>query len=301
MIDTSTQTALTNYDTGLLLVLVMLMLIVMSILLSRRATAQKKAAKLEEELLHTKHELRRAQRTAATIRPVIQKAPAPKLLSPDTVCHKPLQDVRTAISQSQQLFKHGTATPEIVASTLAKADNAAYTLERAIHNVSLSNRLVQRSPKLQSGDIKPLVEKLFTTHHQRAESAGLSLNIDITPRATTAFTDTTYLYEILEELVYNAITYTEKGTVTVTVESSRAELTVHVKDTGIGIRKSEQSRLFDKGFRSADHRVQALPGTGLGLYVAAELARAINATLLCTSRLHHGSTFSVTIPRQSNR
>lgn len=299
MIDTSTQTALTNYDTGLLLVLVMFVLIVMSVLLSRRATAQKKATKLEEELLHTKHELRRAQRAAATIRPVVQKVAVPKLLSPDTVCHKPLQDVRTAISQSQQLFAHGTATPDMVAGALAKADHAAYTLERAIHNLSLLNRLAQRSPKLQSSDVKPLIEKLFTAHHQRAQAAGLSLNIDIAPRTTTAFTDAAYLYEILEELVYNAIAYTEKGGVTVMVEGDKAELTINVKDTGIGIRKPEQARVFEKGFRSADHRAQAVPGTGLGLYVATELAQAINAKLECASRLHHGSTFTVTIPRQS--
>ena len=69
-----------------------------------------------------------------------------------------------------------------------------------------------------------------------------------------------------------------------------------MKDTGIGISKSEQVKIFDKFYRSEDYRTRETGGTGLGLYVVTKLARKIGTEIQLKSRLNHGSTFSFTIP-----
>jgi two-component system phosphate regulon sensor histidine kinase PhoR len=69
-----------------------------------------------------------------------------------------------------------------------------------------------------------------------------------------------------------------------------------ISDTGIGISKSDQERVFDKFFRSEDFRTRANSGTGLGLYVTMKLARIIHADISLSSDLNKGSTFTIYIP-----
>lgn len=69
-----------------------------------------------------------------------------------------------------------------------------------------------------------------------------------------------------------------------------------ISDTGIGISKADQERVFDKFFRSEDFRTRATNGTGLGLYVTMKLARLIHADISLQSELNRGSTFSIFVP-----
>jgi two-component system sensor histidine kinase BaeS len=69
-----------------------------------------------------------------------------------------------------------------------------------------------------------------------------------------------------------------------------------VKDTGIGISKADQAKIFQKFYRSEDYRTRETGGTGLGLYVATKLAKKLKCTIEMTSRLNHGSTFSIELP-----
>ena len=69
-----------------------------------------------------------------------------------------------------------------------------------------------------------------------------------------------------------------------------------VKDTGIGISKSDQAKVFQKFYRSEDYRTRETSGTGLGLYVTEKLAHKIGVSIQLVSRLNHGSSFSFTLP-----
>ena len=68
-----------------------------------------------------------------------------------------------------------------------------------------------------------------------------------------------------------------------------------VKDTGIGISKSDQRHIFEKFYRSEDYRTRESNGTGLGLYITKKLAEKMNLSVHFESRLNHGSTFSILI------
>lgn len=102
---------------------------------------------------------------------------------------------------------------------------------------------------------------------------------------------------VLVNLLGNAVKYTPpQGTVTLTVDATPTDLSVHVEDTGFGISEEEIARLFDKFFRSSDERVREVSGNGLGLAFVQEIVRLHGGRINVTSELNRGSKFSVTIP-----
>jgi len=102
---------------------------------------------------------------------------------------------------------------------------------------------------------------------------------------------------VLVNLLGNAAKYTpEDGNVAMKVKIDDAHLQIAIEDTGVGISAEEMPKVFDKFFRSADERVQAETGTGLGLSLAREVIRMHGGDLTVESQLDKGSTFLVTIP-----
>ena len=93
----------------------------------------------------------------------------------------------------------------------------------------------------------------------------------------------------------NAIKYTKKGGIKISIDQKDDKITFAVKDTGIGISKSDQSRVFDKFYRSEDYRTRETGGTGLGLYIAMRLSHQLGTKIDLVSRLNFGSTFSFTL------
>jgi signal transduction histidine kinase len=105
-----------------------------------------------------------------------------------------------------------------------------------------------------------------------------------------------YVREILQNFITNAIKYTESGSVTLHAKPVKQGVQFAVSDTGIGISKTDQERVFDKFFRSEDFHTRAQSGTGLGLYVTVKLSRLVHAEIDLESTPGKGSTFTVTVP-----
>lgn len=114
------------------------------------------------------------------------------------------------------------------------------------------------------------------------------------------------LIQILSNLMSNAIKYSpEEGTVEIGAEHSQnkwdklgAAEVIHfwVKDTGYGISKSAQKRIFEKFFRASDERIQKAEGVGLGLLIAKSLAEMMGGKMWFESAINKGSTFHFTVP-----
>lgn len=102
----------------------------------------------------------------------------------------------------------------------------------------------------------------------------------------------------LVNLVGNAVKYTpDEGKIRLEVELTPTEMLIHVEDTGFGIAPEDQTKLFDKFFRSSDDRVQAISGSGLGLAFTQEVARLHGGRVAVHSELNQGSRFTMTLPR----
>ncbi|HEY8999105.1 MAG TPA: ATP-binding protein [Candidatus Saccharimonadales bacterium] len=142
-----------------------------------------------------------------------------------------------------------------------------------------------------------LVEDLVENYKKDAEAKNLLIKADV-PNVAPEPLQSSQLYvrEILQNFITNAIKYTDTGSVTISVRAANKGVTFAVTDTGFGISKGDQEKLFDKFFRSEDFRTRKNNGTGLGLYVTMKLARLLHADINVDSQLDHGSTFSIFVP-----
>lgn len=145
-------------------------------------------------------------------------------------------------------------------------------------------------------DVNKLVSELAQNYTGEATGKGLQLITKLGQHLSTLYSSELYVHEILQNFVTNAIKYTETGSVTIGAETDPKGVRFSVRDTGIGISKADQEKVFDKFFRSEDYRTRQSSGTGLGLYVTVKLARLVHADISLESELNHGSTFMIFIP-----
>lgn len=170
---------------------------------------------------------------------------------------------------------------------LARMVNDLSTLSRAERGVADEAELI---------DVDEMIHDLYNEYHPEAEAKRLAFDLNVSGKAGHVMASRLYLKELLQNFVTNAIKYTHEGSVTIKVKKTKGNLNIAVKDTGIGISKSDQKRIFDKFYRAEDYRTRETNGTGLGLYVAQKLARKLDVTIDIVSRLNHGSTFSIELP-----
>jgi PAS domain S-box-containing protein len=145
-------------------------------------------------------------------------------------------------------------------------------------------------------NLQQLAADLTRDFRPQAQAKGLELKVSIDDTVHNVVTSESELREIIQNFLTNAIKYTNKGTVTFTLEHHRSHAVVSVRDTGIGVSASDKAKIFTKFFRSEDYRTRATGGTGLGLYITKKLVEHLGMELEFTSRLNHGSTFTLTIP-----
>ena len=104
------------------------------------------------------------------------------------------------------------------------------------------------------------------------------------------------LTQVLLNLVGNAIKFTDKGEVVIAASATNGSFTVAVRDTGPGISKSDQGKIFDE-FQQADNSLtKAKGGTGLGLAIARRIMELHGGRLWVESEVGSGSTFTFTLP-----
>jgi signal transduction histidine kinase len=108
--------------------------------------------------------------------------------------------------------------------------------------------------------------------------------------------DAARLSQLLDNLISNAIKFTQNGSVTVTLEELAGTAVIEVSDTGMGIPAAEQSRLFQRFYRTSAANLQAIQGSGLGLSIAKAITEGHGGTIECQSVEHAGTTFQIRLP-----
>jgi signal transduction histidine kinase len=109
--------------------------------------------------------------------------------------------------------------------------------------------------------------------------------------------DTDRVKEVVVNLVGNAIKYMGgAGSVAVSHEVADGHVITHVADTGLGISKEAQEKLFQKFYRVQTDKTKEITGTGLGLFIVKEIIEKMNGTIWATSEEGKGSVFSFSLP-----
>lgn len=216
-----------------------------------------------------------------------------------TMSHEMRTPLHGILGLTRMLRKDGAITPE------KRPEEQLQLIERAgEHLLTLINDILDFS-KLEAGqvrlspqtfDLAALIDDVVSLSVPGAFQAGLSLTTRLhMPRPCFVRGDPSRLRQVLHNLIGNAIKFTESGAVTVVAKhrGSRARIAVH--DTGVGIPADEVPRIFDAFHQADSSFTRRYGGTGLGLTIARELARAMGGDLVCTSQQGRGSCFTVTV------
>jgi signal transduction histidine kinase len=210
----------------------------------------------------------------------------------------PIAIAESNVSNAQFIVGKQNITDPIITNALKQAHDQIMFLAGMVNDLATLSRAERGKLTLELSPINAhaLVENLVTTYRASAEAKGLQLRADLSRDLETLSSSELYVREVLQNFVTNAIKYTEKGSVVLAARPKDSGVLFTVSDTGIGISKTDQERVFDKFFRSEDFRTRATSGTGLGLYVTMKLARLLHAEISLESKLNKGSVFSIFIP-----
>ena len=233
-----------------------------------------------------------------------------------------LEQVRTDfVANASHELKTPVAGIRLLSESLAQANETGDTVAMR----ELLNRLGHESARLQSlacdlmdlsrleADLRPqslettcdlasVTYASYAAHLSQAEARGIGLELqDLLPegkpcRVVLSATDTTL---IVNNLIDNAIAYTDEGSVTLRVSVKDGRAMFVVADNGIGIPPVDQERVFELFYRVDTARSRASGGTGLGLALVRHAVERGGGTIELSSQVGVGSTFVVTLPRVS--
>ncbi|MEO1389555.1 MAG: sensor histidine kinase [Cyanobacteria bacterium J06634_6] len=190
------------------------------------------------------------------------------------------------VQQIERIFNNGRQLLRLINNTLeaskADAEAASLSLETVKVSALIKNVVDALSPSVASDAIR------------------LEMNCEQGPE--TVVTDSLRLQQILTNLISNAIRYTDKGSITVIAYLvSDTDWAIAVKDTGRGIAKVDQSKVFEPYFQSGDEKSWAVGSNGLGLTIVSKLVRRLQGRIELDSELGKGSTFTVVLPCQLSK
>jgi len=149
--------------------------------------------------------------------------------------------------------------------------------------------------EMQEFDLSDIAGHLLDLYGDRAEEKAISLQID--QSSCKAVGDPGKIEQVLDNLVSNALKYTNKGTVSLRYTNEQDQIKIMVEDSGIGISEEHLDRLFDRFYRTDKARSRDKGGTGLGLAVVKSILNAHNTDIHVESAVGEGTRFWFTLPQ----
>jgi signal transduction histidine kinase len=147
---------------------------------------------------------------------------------------------------------------------------------------------------LTAFDLDILLRELIDQFRSKAKpGVTLTTNFAITPQNIT--TDRNRLTEVIKHLLSNAAKFTNQGSITIGYEAPKdGRIRIYVSDTGIGIAREMQDRIFERFFKVDEF----VPGAGLGLSICHTMVYSLGSSIEVESKLGEGATFTIEIPMQ---
>ncbi|MGD0017958.1 MAG: ATP-binding protein [Candidatus Limnocylindrales bacterium] len=215
-------------------------------------------------------------------------------------------------------LSHELRTPLTTISLLAEtaardAESASPRLRDRIskievetgHLTQMVNELLDLS-RIESGTAQLLLDDVDVIRVVRstaerlrlfAERQGLRIALDLPAEVSPVRGDEDRLGQVLINLLHNAVKFSPNGgTIVVGVREAADEITVWVRDPGIGVPRADLTRIFERFYKVDRARVRGRGGTGLGLSIARHVVESHGGRIWAESEEGQGSTFSFTIP-----
>jgi two-component system phosphate regulon sensor histidine kinase PhoR len=218
-------------------------------------------------------------------------------------------ELKTPTSAIQLLADSATAAAEDGDTESAllfagKMREEAHRLRRLVVDLLDLSRLETTPAAGTITDVRAAVANTLAAHRAAAAAAGLTTDID---DSTVAGQDVYVAAEpadvavALDNLLANAIAYTECGGTTVRIEADEATVAIAVADTGVGVPSEHLPRLFERFYRVDGARSRDSGGTGLGLSLVKHVAERSGGSVEIASTVGEGTTVTLRLPRAGSR
>lgn len=186
-----------------------------------------------------------------------------------------------------------------------RLDNEAERLQKLVIDLLDLSRLeeVPAAERSNRTDLHSALVTSYMAHKNQAEAKHLDLILDdqSSPEDNCcADMEPSDASLVFDNLIENAIMYTDEGSITVTLKPHAHDITIQIKDTGIGIPQTDQSRIFERFYRVNKARSRKVGGTGLGLSLVRHAVERSHGTVQVNSTLGKGTEFIVSFPRSKN-
>lgn len=205
----------------------------------------------------------------------------------------PLASIKACV---ETLLDGALEDSEVSTRFLQTINEQSERLDRLIRDLLSLTRIESEGMKtdLHAVPLAEIVRVCHERHRQNAERKRMQLITVPPPQPVQVLGDEEALEQILDNLVDNAIKYTnEEGTVTIRWGYQDEGCVLEVEDTGIGIPQSHVPRIFERFYRVDKARSRELGGTGLGLAIVKHLVQALGGVINVNSRLGKGTAFAV--------
>lgn len=204
---------------------------------------------------------------------------------------QPLHAARLSLSALSEI-----QDPQQQKRLIGQVDHALSTIEELLRTILDLSKLESGAlrPSFQFIDILDLFRSVVVDMEPIARAKGLMLTMRA--RDVAVASDPLMLRRILQNLLANAVQYTEKGRVLLSGRKRGGQLRIDVWDTGPGIAPSEQSKIFEEFHRGAAGQRSHARGFGVGLSIIARMSEALGHGIELCSRMGHGTRFSVLVP-----
>jgi signal transduction histidine kinase len=196
------------------------------------------------------------------------------------------------------LLSENRRLPKAVRSKLKIVCRSAQREKKLVDDILNVSKLEAGAMKFEMTPmrVEELIREAVNEAAPKAWKKGIRVVVGIPDKLPAIRGDGWRLSQVLDNLLDNAIKFTEKGTVTVEAKNRDGGLVVSVKDTGIGISKENIPKLFNKFFQADTGIKRKREGTGLGLVISKGIVEAHKGRIWAESKLGRGSTFTFSLP-----
>ena len=149
---------------------------------------------------------------------------------------------------------------------------------------------------LEACDLKIMIEQMQRIFEPRLREKGLSLTISADQALPVIMADAFKLEQVFVNLIDNAIKYTEKGGITISLLQRNGHVLIEIQDTGIGIPREHLPRIFERFYVVDASRSKQLGGTGLGLSIVKHIVLLHSGAIEVTSTPGQGTKIIITLP-----
>lgn len=222
-----------------------------------------------------------------------------------SMSHEIRTPLNAIVGLSEDISSYEDQVPKEVLEDTKDIKNASDTLLEIVGNILDINKIESEHMEIieKEYNFKNEISKMAKITSTRIEDKPIEFELKMAEDIPDILIgDKTHVKEIINNLLTNAIKYTEKGKITLNVKCINkgdiSKLIISVQDTGRGIKKENIEKLFTKFQRLEEDMNTTVEGTGLGLAITKSLVNLMNGTINVQSQFGIGSLFIVNIPQK---